>query len=130
MTDEIRDRRPGHYWADNVIYDKYAERIGLYAFAVYHALAFYAGVDGKCWPSAGAISKKLGISERKVRSSLHVLAEHGLISIQKRTTPTGKRTSNLYTLHAVQGHPARGADEQESNEQKELSHKVTDTFAY
>ena len=69
MTEQwiVRDaRRPGHYWADNEIYDIYAPIVGVHAFAVYMALCRYASSEGASHPSTSTIADQLGISRPTV----------------------------------------------------------------
>lgn len=101
-TFHIRDeRKPGHFWADNEIYDVFAARIGVYAFAVYMALCKYVNKQAACNPSYEEVARKLGISRRQVIRAIETLKDYKLIKVrQTYTTVEGKRrfSSNSYTL--------------------------------
>jgi len=97
---EIRDQRICNwYWADNNVYEVYAQRIGLMAFAVYNALCRYSN-SGKCWPSLQTIADKLGTSRRSVMRAITVLEEHRLVVIE-----SGKVAGqpNVYALLPLMG---------------------------
>lgn len=103
MTDKVRERRPGHFWADNEIIDEYLPKIGANGLAVYMVLARYANNEsGKCFPSIKEIAKGLGISARSVQYTLRKLKTVGLISIEARTSKSGGQSSNLYTLLPIE----------------------------
>ena len=98
----VRDaRRPGHYWADNEIYDIYAPIVGVHAFAVYMALCRYANSEGESTPSNSTIGDQLGISRSTVYRAIQKLEAHDLIHVDIRRLPVRGQTSNTYTLLAV-----------------------------
>lgn len=103
MSDQVRDRRKAPYYrVEKIVYEDYANMIGVYGLAVYNALARYAGEDETCYPSIPLIAKKLGCSVRQVQRSIECLKGIGLIAVEPRFIE-GKRTSNLYTLLDVSG---------------------------
>ena len=60
-----------------------------------------ATVDGKlqCFPSLATLSARSGIkSQRTVQAHLKALADAALLRIESDEAPTGRRTSNVYTL--------------------------------
>lgn len=124
MSDQAKDiRRPPFYWIDNTIYEKYAALIGVYGLAVYNALAYYANRDGECFPAVLTIAKHLNCSDRMVQKTLHLLREHGLITIEDRIID-GKQTSNLYTLvHIVGVNTVHPPGEYSSPEQELYKYK-------
>ncbi len=82
---EIRDWRGHHITTiDDEFIDKMARLIGVYAFGVYVILCRHSGVEKSCWPSVELISDKLGMSERKVRSSVKVLELYHVIKVSRR----------------------------------------------
>lgn len=113
---EIIDNRPQFYWVEHDLLKTYGARMGAYGIAVYNALAYYANNANEAWPGAGTIARMIGCSERQVRATLQLLKELGVIDITPRFNEDGKRTSNAYTLHRVQVHPAQFAEELESVE--------------
>lgn len=77
----LRDRRkPGHFWADNELFDIFAPRIGPHGMLVYIALA------RECFGNYSAekvslrrLAEMTGISKDSVRRALGVLLDVGLI---------------------------------------------------
>jgi hypothetical protein len=115
-TSYIRDLRGGFYWANNEIVSHFLPIIGLYGFAVYTLLTFYANNEtGECYPSIPTIATALGVSENTVRKALKILVSAGLISVEQRKSDTNAKTTNLYVLHDVRavkgaGSPGEGGE--------------------
>ncbi len=98
MPDILRDgRKRGWFHIDNALLDRFGAEIGAYGVAVYAVLARHADAKGVCFPSYQGIADKLGVSRRQAIRTVSVLAERGLIRVQKRQTPGG-RPQNLYVL--------------------------------
>ena len=106
---QIRDeRRLGHFWADNEVYDIFVARIGVHAFAVYMALCKYVNQQAACNPSFEEIARKLAVSRRTVIRAMATLAEHKLVRVEHvKITKNGKpfNSSNIYTLLDVKSRP-------------------------
>lgn len=71
------------------------------------ALADAAKEDHACWPSIRALSAWTCLSERSIQNALQWLAEHGVITIEKRFSQDASsgavaQRSNLYILHPDQ----------------------------
>lgn len=95
---DVRDERePGHFWADNEVYDHYGKRIGPTGLAVYMGLCRYSKA-GVSWPSIKRLADDLGIkSEQTVRKALATLKEVGLIRIEERPAdPAAKRGTQTH----------------------------------
>ncbi len=101
----VRDeRKPGHFWADNEVYDVLAQRVGVYGFAVYMALCRYSNKQATCNPSYEELAKKLGVSRRTVIRAINRLETEKLIKIKPvYKTVRGKRrnSANVYTILSV-----------------------------
>lgn len=95
-------RKPGWFWADNKILDKYAKEIGPHATLVYMVLVRHLNQDGQCWPSFQTIGKMLKVSRRTVINSIEKLAEVGLITVEPRHDEKKGQMSNLYTVMCVE----------------------------
>lgn len=68
---------------------------------VYCVIRSFADVrTGKCFPSRRLIAERARCSIRSVDTAVHDLCAHGAISMEKRRSQNGDRTSNLYTIHA------------------------------
>jgi hypothetical protein len=66
--------------------------------SVYVALAAHADRSGRCWPAQDAIADAALVSVRTVQRSLPVLAECGLVEIDKRSSESGKTEVTHYRL--------------------------------
>lgn len=134
MPYKVRDARlPGHFWADNALYDQYAEQIGVYAFAVYLALARYTNAEGKCFPSQGEIAKKLGIGVSTVIRALHTLETNELIVVEHRAGPDGfPSRSNIYTLLQPRNIEGEGMSDRQRGvyptDTPRMSHRQTEQY--
>ena len=69
------------------------------AVRLYCILNRYANSQGKAWPSRTSIAEKMGVSKATIDRAKEELEAIGAISIDKRISPNGDPTSNLYTLH-------------------------------
>jgi hypothetical protein len=96
----VRDiRLPGHFWADNEIYDVYGAQLGAYAFAVYMALCRKAkNFTGECELSMSQLARDLDIGKATVHQALSRIIELGLAM---RTREGGPRTAAMYVLADV-----------------------------
>lgn len=100
---DVRDERePGHFWADNEVYDHYGKRIGPTGLAVYMGLCRYSKA-GVSWPSIRRLADDLGIkSEQTVRKALATLKDVGLIRIEERPADSaakrGTQTHRFFIL--------------------------------
>lgn len=94
LKSEVRDMRDGDwYWISRTIFEDYASKIGVIGLALYNAYSSYARDKGVAFPSQRTISEKLGISVKTIIKYNRILAEAGLIKIEK---VKGRR--NLITL--------------------------------
>ena len=96
----IRDSRvTSHFFIDNEFVDRYASTFGPYVSAVYLGLARHANNRTQaCFPSQRLLSKKLRISERKVRDAIKILEKYDLIAVRKRKIGESKYHNNEYVL--------------------------------
>jgi DNA-binding transcriptional ArsR family regulator len=96
----VRDTRlPGHFWADNEIYDVFGAQLGAYAFAVYMALCRRAkNYTGECELSMSQLARDLDVSKATIHQSLARILELGLAM---RTREGGPRTTAIYVLADV-----------------------------
>lgn len=60
-------------------------------------LADYADDEGICWPAQKTIADQTGLPRESVCRAVKRLAEQGFLSIEHRSTPSG-RLSNIYRL--------------------------------
>jgi len=89
-------RRPGWFWMDDDIIDRYGRILGTTGIAVYAYLARRANPRGVSFPSYSTIAHDLAISRKTAISYIQKLEELGLLVVQRRT---GRgRTSNIYQL--------------------------------
>lgn len=96
---EVQDKRQHpFYLIYNEVIELFGPKIGAYGLAVYNVLVYYANERQEAWPSYQAIADQLGISRRKVVSTIDLLVAVGLIDRQQRKSPSGDLTSNVYTL--------------------------------
>ena len=72
-----------------------------HAKLVYICLASRASRDGTTWPSHALIAKEARIGVTSVKAALAELKKLGLVSWERRTSPDGASTSNLYTLYST-----------------------------
>lgn len=73
----------------------------LYDREVYIQMKRIAGEDGTCWTSRATLSKKCGISVRKLDSCIKYLIEHkwiSLIGTRQVKTPGGYQEVNEYSI--------------------------------
>src|SRR6187402_1112784 len=94
-------RKPGWFWADNCIIDRYAVKVGVHGVAVYMMLVRHLNRDGECWPSTATIARTLGISQRTVVTSIKRLVAENLVEVTERAAEKKGQISNLYTIHRV-----------------------------
>lgn len=96
----VRDARlPGHFWADNEIYDVYGAQLGAYGFAVYMALCRKAkNYTGECELSMSQLARDLDVGKATVHQALTRIIELGLAM---RTREGGPRTTAMYVLADV-----------------------------
>jgi len=84
---ETRDIKDGDwYWIQRVVYEDYAQKIGVVGLALYNAYASYAINKGFVFPSQKTISLKLKISIPTISKYNRILEKYGLIKIK-----SGKR---------------------------------------
>lgn len=99
---EIRDKRNGDwYWISRLVYEEYAQKIGVIGLALYNAYASYARDKAEAWPSLKTVSRKLGISIPTILKYNKVLEEYGLIEI-KSGKEDGK-SNIIYLKKASEG---------------------------
>lgn len=112
MADEflVRDiRLPGHFWADNEVYDVFASKLGAYGFAVYMALCRKAkNLSGECELSMRQLARDLDVSSSTIHEALAGIMDLGLAI---RTREGGPRKTAIYVLADVKSlvDPVRAA---------------------
>lgn len=75
------------YRLDNVVFDRYAEAIGIDGFGLYAGLARYAdNTTAQCYPSAGHLAKKLRTTVDHIATCLDRLEAVGLIHVRRGGT--------------------------------------------
>ena len=67
-------------------------------FRCLSALAAYADIEGKCWPSVMTLAQDLGIQPRTVQKHLRELEYRGYIQRIAQYRDSGGQTSNLYKI--------------------------------
>ena len=101
-TDILTDaRRPGWFWMDDDIIDRYGRILGATGIAVYAYLARRAAPNGVSFPSYGTIAQDLAISRKTAIIYVKKLEELGLLVVQRRNG-RGRR-SNVYQLVNIRG---------------------------
>jgi DNA-binding MarR family transcriptional regulator len=73
-------------------------RLQAAAFKVLCALSTYSDRDGRCWPSMGAVARRLGVTRQAVNRQVHVLVETGYLSITPRQRGDGSTSTHSYRL--------------------------------
>lgn len=87
---------------DNRIITDFCPQIGIAGLALYAVLSKYAdNVTRQCYPSIRTLSRRLGISPRRVLRTIQVLEEAGLVQVTRARTEQGRRQVNVYTLLSV-----------------------------
>src|SRR5262245_21179266 len=83
---QVRPISRSHWYRiDNVVFDRYAELIGLDGFGLYAALCRYANNHTQqCWPSAMHLATKLQTTVDTVATCLERLQAVGLVHIKQR----------------------------------------------
>ena len=98
MAEEARSPYgSGWYRMPGFIFDD-CGAVGVQGVAVYAALASFADGHGECWPSLGAIARRVGASRPTVIKALRRLESVGLIRIARPGEGAAGHHSNLYTL--------------------------------
>lgn len=110
---KVRDtRRPGWFWINREVVTIYGARLGPDGIGVYNVLAMHADNETQvCFPSHSTIARQLGISRQTVIKKVALLKDLGLVSVRERERPGGGRSSNEYTLLAIQASGGRGSAE-------------------
>jgi len=102
LTDkfQVRDvRLPGHFWAENEVYDFFGPKLGAYAFAVYMALCRKAkNFTGECSIAMSQLAKDLNVSKSTIHQALARILELNLVI---RTAEGGPRSMATYVLGDV-----------------------------
>ena len=97
--DRLRDgRRRNWFWVGNDTLDAYLPRVGPHAWAVYCYLVRRADRADQCWPSVRTITEDTGVGRTKVKESIRLLEEAGLLRVEARVDDSGDATSHLYTV--------------------------------
>ncbi len=95
-------RRKRFWWADNEVWDDYAERIPKKrradAMAIYSLLARHADQGGVAWPGIDYICRKVGRSRPMVRDAVKELGLVGLVGKKEKFDDEGRQLSNDYLL--------------------------------
>src|SRR4051794_1674483 len=73
-------------------------RLGDAAYRVLACLGTYADKDGWCWPSTGAIARRLGVSRQAVQRSLKQISELGYMEATALRRTDGGHDRNRYRL--------------------------------
>ncbi len=96
-TDILTDaRRPGWFWMDDDIIDRYGRVLGTTGIAVYAYLARRADPNGVSFPSYSTIANDLAISRKTAIIYIKKLQDLGLLVVQHRNGR--RRSSNIYQL--------------------------------
>jgi len=91
--DKISQVNPsGWYWSPNSLYDKWP--LGIYEFAIWHALLRYADSKNECYPGHDLLATKLKISRASVIRHIKKLLDSGLLTQKKRLG-----NSNVYKIN-------------------------------
>lgn len=71
---------------------------------------------GACYPAMGTIAEHSGVSERRARTAIRTLEEHGLVQSSRRCGQAGN-SSNQYTLlqHVGNAHTGRKKQSETGN---------------
>lgn len=106
MGPEADARQPSWFWLDDIVIDRYAERIGPVALALYTTLVRHAKKNGQAYPSLRRLQKLLQVSRTTIVKYLELLEAEGLITREKRWSTDGDMTSTMYTVLPLGGGPA------------------------
>ena len=100
--EKFRDtkERTGKFFMNDLVLDKYARYLGIYATGVYMSLCRHFNyATGTCFPSKETMAQKLGISERKVYDAIKQLKELNLIQVTSQgKKEDGSYKNNVYKL--------------------------------
>ncbi|HFQ95308.1 MAG TPA: helix-turn-helix domain-containing protein [Anaerolineae bacterium] len=94
-------RRPGWFWMDDDIIDRYGRILGTTGIAVYAYLARRADPNGVSFPSYSTIARDLAISRKTAIIYIKKLQDLGLLVVQRRNGR--RRSSNIYQLVNIRG---------------------------
>lgn len=93
---EVRDLRNGDwYWIHKIVYEEYAEKIGIGGLAAYNALCYYSNQKSECFPSLNTMAKKLNCSIPTLLKYLSILEKYKLI---KKVNRQKENLPNIYYL--------------------------------
>jgi hypothetical protein len=73
-------------------------RLGDAGYRVLACLGTYADKDGWCWPSTGAVARRLGVTRQAVQRSLKQIAELGYMEVTPHRRADGGFDRNRYRL--------------------------------
>jgi hypothetical protein len=91
----VRDLRKRHIFRiDNIFFDEFAARIGVYAISLYCYLCRLADDDQRAWPSHKLMSEKLSCSPRQIFRAIDTLIKWKIIATERQ----GKCQTNVYYL--------------------------------
>lgn len=96
----VRDTRmPGHFWADNEVWDILMPEVGGHAFAVYMGLCRNAtNGTGECRIALSKIAEKTRWSKSTIHKAMKELVGARLVQLVE---PGGPRATSLYLLADV-----------------------------
>lgn len=107
----IRDgRKPGWFYMDDAVIDRYGPAIGAIGIATYAALARHANSAGQTALAYQTVAGAIKSSRNTVIRTLRKLAEEGLITIESQTDDAGNPiAANVYTLCVIPDQKQAGA---------------------
>lgn len=103
MSEQVKDGRPGRFWMDDDVIDRFGSKLGAFGIAVYTMLCRRADKNGESYPSLRRMSEDLGISERQAKRELKKLRDLKLIAIEVRRNERGQHKPNVYTILQLPG---------------------------
>lgn len=97
MAIEVRDLRNGDwYWIHKSVIKNHSKYLGVYGLAVYHLLAYFAGKEGKAFPSLSTMEKMLGASRPTILKAIAKLEKRNLIRVVRGGG--GREVNQFYLL--------------------------------
>lgn len=103
MAGTLQQESGGYGIVPNWVRRAYGAKIGLAGLGLYAVLTQYAGGSGTCWPAVPTLADEMGCNHKTIRHTLAVLADCGLITIQRRRNQTSVITLENSQKTVIEG---------------------------